>query len=40
MQLAIMQHRSSMLHAKMFILTAGSTVTGILGVLQRRYWLI
>jgi hypothetical protein len=37
MQLAIMQHRSSMLHAKMFILTAGSTVTGILEkVLQEK----
>ena len=30
MQLAIMHHRAAMSHAKMYILTAGSTVTGIL----------
>lgn len=37
MQMAIMHHRAAMSHAKMYILTAGSTVTGILEkVLQEK----
>ncbi|MDH4231186.1 MAG: hypothetical protein OEW04_04055 [Nitrospirota bacterium] len=37
MQQAIMRHRSTMSHAKMYILTAGATVTGILEkVLQEK----
>ena len=36
-QLAIMRHRASMSHTKMYIMTAGSTVTGILDkVLQGK----